>query len=94
MNLDLDQLERLLSEATPGPWEADHNCTTFIYSTEFELGRIESGQDADLIIALRNAAPALIARIREQEGRIRTLERQIETLENQADDDGYDTWSQ
>lgn len=67
MTLDLTHLETLLAAATPGPWEADHNCTTFLYSTEFEIGRIESGQDADLIIALRNAAPALIARVRELE---------------------------
>lgn len=84
-NLDLTHLETLLAAATPGPWAADYNCTTFLYSTEFEVGRIESGQDADLIVALRNAAPALIARVRELEQTVSEQELTIHELKNGDD---------
>lgn len=94
MTLNLEELETLLAAATPGPWEADHNCTTFLYSTEYEIGRIESGQDADLIIALRNAAPALIARVRELESENDVLNEELslasedwEPIETAPEDD-------
>jgi len=81
MNLDLDQLERLLSEATPGPWELKEKTYgkrgTYLIvadSKQNELATDEPWEhsmfdpkDTRLLVALRNAAPALIARVRELE---------------------------
>ncbi len=45
--MNLEELERLEAEATPGPWGPDH-------------GRVKP-EDARLIAVLRTAAPELIA---------------------------------
>lgn len=75
--LDINELERLLNEATPKPWQ--HN-GSHVYGTDPErvavcallnLGGHEQTTrflaDLEAIPAARNAAPALIARIRELE---------------------------
>lgn len=64
----LDQLERLLSEATPGPWALDEeNSSLYDVTLIAEFHKESHLQDAKLVQALRNAAPALIARVRELE---------------------------
>lgn len=80
---DLDELERLLAEATPGEWKVapyytgtgpDEVCrgmlavdddwpTGIISENDPPLGESLS-DDLDLIVALRNAAPALIAELK------------------------------
>ncbi len=64
--LDLDALEALLGEATPGPWDAvrrpDEGSAWVELRSRFTVAH---GVDADLIAVLRNAAPALIERARE-----------------------------
>lgn len=76
-NLDLDHLEGLLSEATPGPWWGYRypDGTPVIASTReggmdegpglFEGFEDGTMADAALIVALVNAAPELIAKAKE-----------------------------
>lgn len=84
---DLDELERLLAEATPGPWyelsKVDVSCqrdTGYTHGVRSGaipqrvlLGYPDSPReltDIRLVLALHNAAPALIAAARrEQEAR-------------------------
>lgn len=62
MTIDLDELERLEKEATPGPWEylwIDN------YGDDLKIARSDdsvliTNQDNALIAALRNALPELI----------------------------------
>ena len=76
--IDLDELERLCREATPGPWAADAwndheadvhgfsisagGCLLPLSNGTGELDEAEA--NASLIAALRNAAPKLIAMAR------------------------------
>jgi hypothetical protein len=73
MTIDLDELERLEREATAGPWFAEGgsiNSNSENYHRDCGLllpnweGAFENIGDATFIAALRNAAPALIARAR------------------------------
>lgn len=74
--LDLTHLETLLAAATPGPWYPhardehdieDSDGLTVAGNYHYEEGGVCRQEDRDLIVALRNAAPALIARVRELE---------------------------
>jgi len=70
--IDLDALERLLAEATPGPWVwrewgidygfvGPGDKTTILFGEQSE-GAVEADDpDALALVALRNAAPELIA---------------------------------
>lgn len=94
MPIDLDKLERLEREATPGPWNLKGRITGCynIFATGIidfsggleavpglsicrisELSR-DGESDLDLLIALRNAAPALIAELRAARKRLAELE--------------------
>lgn len=95
--VDLDELERLERAATQWPWAGGNAFDIFtdddaarrgepgthIAHTdpsddkEFDKGRA----DRDLIVALRNAAPALIAELRAARERIAELEEHISALE-------------
>jgi len=85
MNLDLDQLERLLSEATPGPWEIlyktdagdSQSYLAVVSADKLDLAHNQpwehmmfTDDDTKALVALRNAAPALIARVRELEAEL------------------------
>jgi hypothetical protein len=68
MSDGLDRLERLLDEATPGPWWADR--IGGIESAKANITKAhafsrpassDAGRNRALIVALRNAAPELIA---------------------------------
>jgi len=62
-------LETLLAAATPGPWYSDGYARVWD-SQKMDLCCMEATfdpPDISLIVALRNAAPALIARVRELE---------------------------
>jgi hypothetical protein len=96
----IDELERLLSEATPGPWEVAHGTfkdrDTHIIAPDgtdepwiiAEMGGyvISRGEfdemmpNADLIAALRNAAPALLTEVR----RLRVIEEKALALAKAA----------
>ncbi len=66
--LDLTHLETLLAAATPGPWTKTVTPGSWnIWDSMFHLGNIGAKENAELVVALRNAAPALIARVRELE---------------------------
>lgn len=85
MSINLDSLERLHTEATPGPWNWIPNLgPTAIYSHGAELGDFVadgvSPADTLLIVAARNNLPALIAELREARatiGRVRGVEAEM-----------------
>lgn len=80
MNTPLTELEALLEKATPGPWKRmadthapyevdcvcdnEGRCIASMDSRGAMASPEEMNANGKLIIALRNAAPALIARIR------------------------------
>lgn len=87
--IDLDELERLEREATPGPWEwngiaIEAGRTDVLApgeSNSFGYGTIHiAEEDQDLIAALRNAAPTLIAELRVARKRIAEIEEENEQL--------------
>jgi hypothetical protein len=69
----LTELERLEREATPGPWWGETAVPTEIYAPATDeiltsgFGNEKAQEDAELVIALRNHAPALIAAARERD---------------------------
>ena len=79
--IDLDELERLLRVGTPGPWERNTNSsrdTRWVNAAEgdrdivcdldeADVSPAQQWDNAALIVALRNAVPELIARLREAE---------------------------
>ena len=70
MPIDLEELERLLAEATPGPWtvsECDDLHAAGIHAAEekYPFGTTSANEEARLIVAAVNALPALISEIRE-----------------------------
>lgn len=82
--VDLDELERLEREATPGPWEwngiaIEAGRTDVLApgeSNSFGYGTIHiAEEDQNLIAALRNAAPSLFAELRTLRARVAELER-------------------
>lgn len=60
-NEELAELERLLANATPGPlndrWEVSYRRIRYEGTTQ----AVNIDEEAALIVALRNAAPSLIA---------------------------------
>lgn len=63
--LDLDGLDALLAKATPGPWEHDGYGwltapSAIIVVDDSDMRR----PDAEVIVALRNDAPTLVAELR------------------------------
>jgi hypothetical protein len=88
MTLDLDKLDRLEREATAGPWykhapnsglytDADQegHDAALTRSHGIGAGYMKRDEDATFITAIRNVAPALIARARradELEAELRT----------------------
>lgn len=81
--VDLDELERLERSATKGEWKVgallssggravrSDECATSILTTCTELN---SKADAALIVALRNAAPAMIQELRELRQDVKTFQ--------------------
>ena len=73
MALDLEKLERLAAQATPGPWEMV-DARAFLDDEDFEIrngqhciGYGTSEADSAYIVAACNAVPELVARVRELE---------------------------
>jgi hypothetical protein len=87
---DLESLEKLLAEATAGPWRTTTSCAAYEYCSvegpEWTVcqviydddrrpvqGEDDDGKaiaDARLIVALRNAAPELLAELKELRERV------------------------
>jgi hypothetical protein len=73
----LDEIEGLLARATPYPWRRRLRCADGDYSVESEAGasvmyfnrrgNAEDARNAELVVALKNAAPALLAAARERD---------------------------
>lgn len=84
--LDLEALERLAAEATPGPWTAEPQKTdTFITAANgTPVGMVWGCRDdeprasAALIAVARSALPALVARLRAADAALRQC---VEALE-------------
>ena len=57
--LNIHRLERLLAEATPGPWA--HSGFGRLHDGIASLGEMHSRQNGALVAELRNAVPALLA---------------------------------
>lgn len=71
--VDLEKLEQLAAQATPGPWSLV-DARAFLDDEDFEIrngqhciGYGTSGADAAYIVGACNAVPELIARVRELE---------------------------
>lgn len=104
--IDLDKLERLEREATPGPWrwtddyKTTHGETTYTLAGYQGMGVLScdgifnAPRDCDevFIVALRNAAPALFAELRSARERIAELEEYISALECIAKAKGGRRW--
>lgn len=60
---NLDALAALLDKATPGPWD---DCGAWVTPSHRKFTESRD-ENAALIVALRNAAPALLAYVRELE---------------------------
>lgn len=69
--IDLDKLERLEKAAFPSPWSIDmepgHGFWQTVYceTNRYHVGDFDDGMSASFIVALRNAAPALFAELRQ-----------------------------
>jgi hypothetical protein len=93
MAIDLDALEKLAAQATPGPWEADmlynivdeHGILVHTFE-EFGHTTKPSRENVRYIVAACNAVPELIAENRALRERVRELERQREILAHRLAD--------
>lgn len=79
---DLDELARLLEKATPGPWYWDGFSVSdydgespFPMNMEWcsNLDGADDESDGQLMVALRNAAPSLIAEVEALRGEVARL---------------------
>lgn len=97
MDINLDELERLAAQATPGPWVAN-NWGRVWYTPTPDSKRLVCDTmrntvknpkswraNARLIAAMRNAVPELIARVRELERHNAGLEARLRYLKEELD---------
>ena len=80
-DLDLDELERLIAAASPRPWRIEPLLRDYLAGAVDGENRNVADMrrdDAWLVVALANAAPALIAAARERD-RLRALCREAAT---------------
>lgn len=91
-SLDLDEIERRVNAATEGPWGSHEGCVHRLDGETFYGGKAicrtpgdddyfgpQDVRDGQFIAHARTDVPALIARIRELEGRVEGYETQIES---------------
>lgn len=78
MTPDLDNLAKLLAAATPGEWKQGKHrpCITTLLGW-FVADYVNTYADAALIVSLVNAAPALIAELKELREQNARLERRV-----------------
>lgn len=92
----IDELRRLLAKATPGPWKNHLvDDTTIVASNGFEIGTTWPGGsvyngfvdpaeqheiNAALIVAMRNALPALLDRLEKAEGELAEAREDVRSL--------------
>lgn len=82
-DLDLDELERLIAAASPGPWRIEPLLRDYLAgAVDGENRNVADMRRADawLVVALANAAPALIAAARAAQHRGETLGRVAEAV--------------
>ena len=91
--LDLDAVEAAERAMAAGPWAADHGYVTSTAGAVATCIGPDAEHDAAGIVALRNAAPALIAEVRalvEQLAAARAVPADVEAALSGAWADGYD----
>lgn len=73
--VDLDRLEALEKAATGGEWRysAPHVLSGDTYMADFYDAFESSEADAEFVAAIRNAAPALIAEVRELRAKLESF---------------------
>jgi hypothetical protein len=97
--MNLDELTKLASTMTPGPWFNDGYTVMSAYIPNGRKAYLtvevcetkRSMPDADGIVALRNAAPALIAAARERDELAALLWEARQELDHHNRDDGVTT---
>jgi hypothetical protein len=99
-NLDLDNLEQLHAAATPGPWERRENDPMFadlVVAPNEPFGRhipaeAHQPEDAEWIAAIHNAAPALIAELREARATIERVRAITDECGEPWDGEAFTLW--
>lgn len=96
MGVDIEKLEALAKAATPLPWRVETEVTRDGWGLLWPITSIESGDDnvaenlttgdAAYILAACNAAPELIARVRELERQREWLAKKCEELSDDVED--------
>lgn len=94
MKLNLDELEQLAAQATPGPWKLvvsdKYTFTVAILPPDFPqtplVGRIRDEQDAAYIVASCNAVSALVAELKAEREKVKELEAQRDWLASKLGD--------
>jgi len=84
--IDLDKLERLEKAAFPSPWSIDMDrvvTTVYCETNGHHVGGFDDDPSASFIVALRNAAPALLAELR----RLRAIEAAAREVAANVEDD-------
>jgi hypothetical protein len=84
-DIDLDALDAQLAAMTPGPWHLGGGdgpaiCHMFRGHLENQIGEMDTAADDAGIVALVNAAPALIARVRTAEARVAAFRAAVERI--------------
>ena len=78
--VDLDALEKLAEEATPGPWGHDI-LEAQVFDTENDsVCDLIEPQNAEFITRCRTAVPALIAELRDAREKLDNLRREVRAL--------------
>lgn len=61
MSIDIKRLRELMEKATPGPWVQHPQAPRSVHQPEYQCWIPALDTDAELIAAMRNALPALLA---------------------------------
>ena len=90
---DLTELERLLAEATPGPWRFEGEGIRRLLVGKGEIIVCDpvgfNPQDEPFIVAVVNALPALLAERERLREAVVYLEGDVETLKGDAAEDAF-----
>jgi hypothetical protein len=93
MNIDTKRLRELMEKATPGPWTGDRIDGTVKYNMHGQDGSLVINgdlwhEDHELIMALRNELPAILARLEKLEA-VAEAARTYVNRKGAMDDIGY-----
>ena len=86
--IDLDELERLEKAALPRPWRQGATTHWLVDAEGYEVAEFHHGHEQVFVVALRNAAPALFARLRRHEVALKTILERISACPGCSEDLG------